>query len=175
MDQMTRTWFEIRARAVSSQFLTTLYSTKFDSFQTIICIIFHDLMRIYIGIIMATAYVDQTLGNGVKGEFNSVDEICVQIHVHPVYVYLCRAVPFQHCSTHGPVVKEAQVWQRHTPPDWLPPYWSIPVNPKHLYNICTMLDQRRRRWADVVQMLYKCFVFAGIACLQTWDVETALP
>ena len=32
---------------------------------------------------------------------------------------------------------------------------------KHLHNICTMLDQRRRRWADVVQMLYKCFVFAG--------------
>ena len=25
-----------------------------------------------------------------------------------------------------------------------------------------MLDQRRRRWVDVVQMLYKCFVFAGI-------------
>ena len=25
-----------------------------------------------------------------------------------------------------------------------------------------MLDQRRRRWADVVQMLYKCLVFAGI-------------
>ena len=24
-----------------------------------------------------------------------------------------------------------------------------------------MLDQRRRRWADIVQMLYKCFVFAG--------------
>ena len=24
-----------------------------------------------------------------------------------------------------------------------------------------MLDQRRRRWADVVQMLFKCFVFAG--------------
>ena len=24
-----------------------------------------------------------------------------------------------------------------------------------------MLDQRRRRWADVVQMVYKCFVFAG--------------
>ena len=33
------------------------------------------------------------------------------------------------------------------------------VNTKHLCNICTMLDQRRRRWADVVQMLYKCFVF----------------
>ena len=36
---------------------------------------------------------------------------------------------------------------------------------KHLYNICTMLDQRRRRWAAVVQMLYKCFVFAGIIIL----------
>ena len=24
-----------------------------------------------------------------------------------------------------------------------------------------MLDQRRRRWADVVQMLYKYFVFVG--------------
>ena len=23
-----------------------------------------------------------------------------------------------------------------------------------------MLDQRRRRWVDVVNMLYKCFVFA---------------
>ena len=38
----------------------------------------------------------------------------------------------------------------HCPP---PP----PVNVKHLYNICTMLDQRRRRWTDVVQMLYKRF------------------
>ena len=37
---------------------------------------------------------------------------------------------------------------------------TISVNTKHLYNICTMLDQRRRRWADVVQMLYKCFVFS---------------
>ena len=34
---------------------------------------------------------------------------------------------------------------------------------KHLYNICTMLDLRR--WADVVQMLYKCFVFAETASL----------
>ena len=40
-------------------------------------------------------------------------------------------------------------------------YTEYPANTKHLYNICTKLDQRRRRWADVVQMLYKCFVFAG--------------
>ena len=32
------------------------------------------------------------------------------------------------------------------------------IQQTHLYNICTM---RRRRWAGVVQMLYKCFVFAG--------------
>ena len=38
----------------------------------------------------------------------------------------------------------------------------VPENKKHLYNICTMLDQRRRRWDDVVQMLYRCFVFAGV-------------
>ena len=36
-----------------------------------------------------------------------------------------------------------------------------PANTKHLYNICTMLVQRRRLWSDVVQMLCKCFVFAG--------------
>ena len=41
-----------------------------------------------------------------------------------------------------------------------------PVNTKHLYNICTMLDQRRRRWSDVVQILYKCFcVCWGTLCL----------
>ena len=34
-----------------------------------------------------------------------------------------------------------------------------------------MLDQRRRRWADVVQMLCKCFVFAG---LTTADVAYSL-
>ena len=31
-------------------------------------------------------------------------------------------------------------------------YRAIQVNTKHLYNICTMLDQRGLRWADVVQM-----------------------
>ena len=36
-----------------------------------------------------------------------------------------------------------------------------PVNRKHLYNICTMSDERRRRLADVVQKLCKYFVFTG--------------
>ena len=31
------------------------------------------------------------------------------------------------------------------------------------YNICIMLDQRRRRLANVVQMSYKYFVFAGMS------------
>ena len=33
-----------------------------------------------------------------------------------------------------------------------------PVNTKHLYNIFTMLNQRRRRWVDVVQMLFQCLL-----------------
>ena len=32
---------------------------------------------------------------------------------------------------------------------------------KHLYNICPILAQRLRRWSNIVQMLYQCFVFAG--------------
>ena len=39
----------------------------------------------------------------------------------------------------------------------------VPANTKHMYNICTMLDQRQGCWADDVQMLYKCFVFAGVS------------
>ena len=40
--------------------------------------------------------------------------------------------------------------------------WSRdhPANTKHLHNICTKVDQCRRRWADVLQLFYKCFVFA---------------
>ena len=40
---------------------------------------------------------------------------------------------------------------------------NICITCVHLYNICTMLAQRLRRWANIVQMLYKCFVFAGVA------------
>ena len=40
---------------------------------------------------------------------------------------------------------------------------ATPANKKHLYNIniCTISAQRLRRWSNIVQMLYKCFVFAG--------------
>ena len=50
---------------------------------------------------------------------------------------------------------------------------DIPVNTKHLYNICATSAQRQRRWADVVQMLYKCFVFTGIS-QQTRDAQSML-
>ena len=54
----------------------------------------------------------------------------------PVYLHLCRGL------CHEPAI--------------------IPVSTKHLYNIYTMLDQRRRRWADVVEILYECFVLSGM-------------
>ena len=43
---------------------------------------------------------------------------------------------------------------------------SIPVNTKHFYNICTMLDQRRRRWKNVIQMFCVCRgIAAGLVLL----------
>ena len=47
---------------------------------------------------------------------------------------------------------------------------TIPANTKYLYSVYTMLSQRRRRWTDVVSMLYKCFVFAGMThtLIQSW-------
>ena len=44
-----------------------------------------------------------------------------------------------------------------------------PANAKHLYNICTTSAQRLRRWSNIVQMSYKCFVFAGRLCLRPSD------
>ena len=35
------------------------------------------------------------------------------------------------------------------------------ANTKNLYNIYTTSAQRLRRWSNIVQIIYKCFVFAG--------------
>ena len=40
-----------------------------------------------------------------------------------------------------------------------------PVNTTHLYNNCTTRAQRLQRWPNIVQMLYRCFVFIGKAYL----------
>ena len=48
---------------------------------------------------------------------------------------------------------------------------AFPGNTKHLSNICTMYAQRLRRWSNIVQMLYKCFVFTGLAA----DIACILP
>ena len=39
---------------------------------------------------------------------------------------------------------------------------TVPANTKHLYNICTTSAQRLRHWSNIVQMLYKYFVFTGV-------------
>ena len=44
-----------------------------------------------------------------------------------------------------------------------------PAITKHLHNICTTSTERLRRSANIVQMLYKCFVFSGIIWLQSVD------
>ena len=38
---------------------------------------------------------------------------------------------------------------------------KYPVIAKHFYNICTMPGQRRRRWADIVQILEICLCLLG--------------
>ena len=38
---------------------------------------------------------------------------------------------------------------------------SFQANIKHLYNIYTTSAQRLRRWSNIVQMSYKCFMFAA--------------
>ena len=46
------------------------------------------------------------------------------------------------------------------------PRACYPANTKQLYNIYTTSAQRLRRlrrWSNMVEMLYKCFVFVGIA------------
>ena len=54
-------------------------------------------------------------------------------------------------------------------------FCHIPENTEHLYNICTTLVQRRRRWADVVQMLYKmfCVCWDSVSAIQ-WSVSVHL-
>ena len=46
----------------------------------------------------------------------------------------------------------------------------FPVNTKHLYNMCTISAQCRRRWADVVQLLHTCVVLARVlGMLHPWS------
>ena len=56
---------------------------------------------------------------------------------------------------------EDNVWCFHAFANLVDKVWHssdghYPADTKYLYNICTIFAQRRRRWADVVQMLYKC-------------------
>ena len=51
--------------------------------------------------------------------------------------YITSVLTYRYFSLHGTVPPLLQIREN-------------PANTKHLYNICTMLDQRRRRWAGVV-------------------------
>ena len=42
-----------------------------------------------------------------------------------------------------------------------PIHFIILMSSQQTQNICTTFVQRRRRWSNIVQMSYKCFVFAG--------------
>ena len=48
------------------------------------------------------------------------------------------------------------------------PLWTI----QNSYNICTMLDQRRRRWADVVQIVIQMFCACRESSKPAWTVFT---
>ena len=50
--------------------------------------------------------------------------------------------------------------------------WQLPRNHKMLYNIYTTSVQRPRRWSKIVEMLYKCFVFAGSKADLKVDVDS---
>ena len=44
---------------------------------------------------------------------------------------------------------------------------------KHMYNICTTSVQRLRSWPKIVQMFYKCVVFAGELLSLNGDLRVA--
>ena len=45
-------------------------------------------------------------------------------------------------------------------------YRPHPANTKHLYNMCTVLDQRLRRWSNIVHMF--CAYWEAIARIDGW-------
>ena len=55
------------------------------------------------------------------------------------------------------IIYSVKAWR-----DMVTGFLSHPVDTKHLYDICTMLAQRRRRWASMLQMLYNCLCLLGI-------------
>ena len=48
----------------------------------------------------------------------------------------------------------------------------IPANTKH--NICTTSAQRLRRWSNIVQMFYRCFVFAGMCLVNKFRLHVCV-
>ena len=50
---------------------------------------------------------------------------------------------------------------------------SFQANAKHLYNICKMSAKRLRRWSNIEQILYKCFLcLLSCSCLHIQSVPS---
>ena len=79
----------------------------------------------------------------------SYNSVCACIHAYTTYKYnetqMYSLTAFVHISYN--ITSRSQQTQTH------------------LYSTYTMLGQRRRRLAEVVYMLYNCFVFAGLVSL----------
>ena len=69
---------------------------------------------------------------------------------------ICRPIVSSHAMPGATVFPRSFFGITHQHMDY-PDNIAYRIPSKH---ICTMFGQRRRRWADAVQMLYKCFVFA---------------
>ena len=81
--------------------------------------------------------------------FSSLGEHYFQTHVQVRYCHVCGSHSVLG-EQHGGHSHVRFLSEQNTFNCYGYPVRCNPVNTKHLYNICTMLDQRRRRWADVV-------------------------
>ena len=88
----------------------------------------------------------------------SIKNYELRIHQNPFFIHLgvkCSIKPnmAQHHAAFPQ--RHVAVRKRHflSNIQKVPCLELFPVNTKHLYDISTMLDQRQRRWANVVYML----------------------
>ena len=82
---------------------------------------------------------------------------------------LAWASPFNECAEQSRIGKPVYIREKHHE------FFLIkynPVNSKHLCSLCAMLDQRRRHWAGVVQILCRCFVFQNELVVTCYLLKT---
>ena len=77
-----------------------------------------------------------------------------------------------HYQTQLSIMRISELWRIKK--NWQEVYLlgCYTVNTKHLYSICTMLEQRRRRCTNVIQMFSVCWVVAQIC--RVWNTIVGL-